>query len=85
MGATSRVAVRTTDDQMAVELLRQGGWQVSGESPEAITVDVEPGSEWEITKALANSDVYVAEMRSLVSSLEAGFMEVTGEENPHDD
>ena len=85
MGATSRVAVRTTDDQMAVELLRQGGWQVNGESPEAITVDVEPGSEWEITKALANSDVYVAEMRSLVSSLEAGFMEVTGEENPHDD
>ena len=83
MGTTSGVAIRTTDDNRAAELLRAGQWQVDSGAGDVLHVKVEAGAEWTITRQLANSGVYVSEMRALSSSLEAGFMEVTGEQVPN--
>ena len=71
--------LRTTDDGEAVKLLREKGWEIAGQSADGLEVIAAPGREWEISRDLANAGIYVAELRSLVGSLEAGFMEVTGE------
>jgi ABC-2 type transport system ATP-binding protein len=76
------VTVRTTDDNRAATLLRDGGWDVRlphGDGPGGgLEVTATPGREWEITRLLAGVGVYVSEMRSGSGSLEAGFMEVAG-------
>ena len=82
MGTTAsvgRVHIRTTDDDRADSLLGEAGWELIDRSEEGLDVAVAPGQEWEISRDLANAGVYVAELRPLVGSLEAGFMEVTGE------
>ena len=43
-------------------------------------MEVATGREWEISRHLANAGVYIAELRPMGGSLEAGFMEVTGEQ-----
>ena len=78
LGGPPRVAVRTTDDGKAAQLLRAAGWQVAEDSPNGLEVASPEGREWEITRDLANGGVYVSAMRSGSRSLEAGFMEVTG-------
>ncbi len=83
MGVSSRVAIRTTDDERAATLLRDAGWDVPTQSGDGLEIAVATGREWEITRDLADGGVYVAEMRLLTSSLEAGFMEVVG--GQHDD
>ena len=83
MGVSSRVAIRTTDDERAATLLRDADWDVPTQSGDGLEIAVATGREWEITRDLADGGVYVAEMRLLTSSLEAGFMEVTG--GQHDD
>ena len=82
MGTTAsvgRVHIRTTDDDRADSLLSEAGWELIDRSEEGLDVAVAPGQEWEISRDLANAGIYVAELRPLVGSLEAGFMEVTGE------
>ena len=76
--------VRTTDDGRAATLLDDAGWRVASQSDDGLEVAVTPGREWEISRDLANGGVYVAELRSLSGSLEAGFMEVTGERERDD-
>ena len=71
--------IRTTDDARAAGLLSEAGWEVMRGSDDGLDVAVTPGREWEISRDLANAGVYVAELRPTVGSLEAGFMEVTGE------
>ena len=83
MGVSSRVAIRTTDDERAATLLRDADWDVPTQSGDGLEIAVATGREWEITRDLADGGVYVAEMRLLTSSLEAGFMEVVG--GQHDD
>ncbi len=78
LGGPARVVVRTTDDQRAAALLRDGGWDVRQPSGNGLEVAAPEGREWEITRDLAGGGVYVSEMRSGSGSLEAGFMEVTG-------
>ena len=78
LGGPPRVAVRTTDDQRAAQLLRAAGWQVGEDSSNGLEVASPEGREWEITRDLASAGVYVSSMRSGSRSLEAGFMEVTG-------
>ena len=83
MGAPAQAFVRSTDDERAAIILQDAGWHIALESPDGLEVAVTPGQEWEISRLLADSGIYVSELRSLGSSLEAGFMEVTGgqEEN----
>ena len=74
-----QVQLRTTDDAEALKLLRERGWEIAGQSADGLEVIAAPGREWEISRDLADAGIYVAELRSLVGSLEAGFMEVTAE------
>ncbi len=78
LGGPPRVAVRTTDDAKAAQLLRTAGWQVDEDSPNGLEVASPEGREWEITRDLAHAGIYISGMRSGSRSLEAGFMEVTG-------
>ena len=78
MGAPAQAFIRTTDDERAATVLQDTGWQVAVQSADGLEVVVTPGDEWQISRDLANSGIYVSELRSLGSSLEAGFMEVTG-------
>ena len=77
MGAPALALVRTTDDHRAATLLADAGWQIADRSADGLEVAVAPGQEWEISRALANSGIYVSQLRSLGNSLEAGFMEIT--------
>ncbi len=82
MGTTSavgRVHIRTTDDQRAANLLHEVGWELINQSEDGLDVAVAVGQEWEVSRDLANAGVYVSELRPIGGSLEAGFMEVTGE------
>ena len=82
MGTTSsigRVHIRTTDDDQAANLLSEAGWELLEQSEDGLDVAAMPGREWEISRDLANAGVYIAELRPLSGSLEAGFMAVTGE------
>ena len=83
MGTTATVGqvhIRTTDDDHAARLLSESGWKLIDRSEDGLDVAVTSGREWEITRDLAAAGIYVAELRSTVGSLEAGFMEVTGEQ-----
>ena len=79
MGGRLQVRVRTTDDERAEVLLRAAGWEIAEKSDAGLDVAATPGREWEISRELAEAGVYVAELRPVGGSLEAGFMEVTGE------
>lgn len=81
MGAPPQVHIRTTDDDRAVVLLRQAGWEIAVQSADGLEIAAAPGREWEITRDLANAGVYVSAMQPIGGGLEAGFMEVTGESN----
>jgi ABC-2 type transport system ATP-binding protein len=80
MGAPALVFLRTTDDDHTATLLTDAGWHIASQSADGLEVAVAPGHEWEISRDLADGGVYVSELRSLGGSLEAGFMEVTGEQ-----
>ena len=75
----SRVRVRTTDDGKAANLLRAAGWEINGTSTDGLEVTATAGREWEISRELAAAGVYIAEMTASGGSLEAGFLEVTGD------
>lgn len=81
MGAPSQALVRTTDNERAAALLREGGWDVIAQSADGLEIAATPGREWEISRDLAGAGVYIAAMTTTGGSLEAGFMAVTGEEN----
>ena len=85
MGGEATALVRTTDDQRAVVLLRDAGWRIESQTPDGLEVAVEAGREWHISRDLARGEVYVSELRSLAGSLEAGFMEVTGNGGSEDE
>ena len=75
----SRVRVKTTDDGAANNVLRSSGWELDGSSADGLLVTTTAGSEWEISRELARAGVYIAEMTPSGSSLEEGFLEVTGD------
>ena len=79
MGAPASALVRTTDDDRAVTVLTDAGWEIRGRSEDGLEVSAAPGREWEISRDLADAGVYVSQLRPASGSLEAGFMEVTSE------
>ena len=72
--------LRTTDDPRAVELLSSLP-SVAGVRSEdgALMVTTPPDRAWELTKALATHEIYVAELAPVQASLERYFLEVTGD------
>ena len=79
MGAPASALVGTTDDERAATVLNDAGWEIRSRSSDGLEVAVDAGREWEISRDLANAGVYVSQLRPASGSLEAGFMEVTGE------
>ncbi|MDE2788041.1 MAG: ABC transporter ATP-binding protein [Chloroflexota bacterium] len=79
MGAPASALVRTTDDERAATVLKDAGWEIRARSADGLEIAAIPGREWEISRDLAHAGVYVSQLRPASTSLEAGFMEVTGE------
>lgn len=79
MGAPASALVRTTDDNRADAVLKDAGWEIKARSADGLEVAATPGREWEISRDLANAGLYISQLRPASGSLEAGFMEVTGE------
>ncbi len=79
MGARASALIRTTDDDRAVTVLTDAGWEIRSRSEDGVEVSAAPGREWEISRDLADAGVYVSQLRPASGSLEAGFMEVTSE------
>ena len=80
MGGKSQVRIRTTDDKRAKVLLAEGGREILDKSDAGLDIALTPGTEWEISRDLAEGGIYLSEMKSTSGSLEAGFMEVTSEQ-----
>ncbi len=85
MGAPASALVRTTDDDRAAALLTDAGWDIRSRSEDGLEVAAAPGREWEISRDLADAGVYVSQLRPASGSLEAGFMEVTGDGQSEDE
>ncbi len=79
MGAPASALVRTTNDDRAASVLEDAGWEIRSRSEDGLEVAVAAGREWEISRDLANAGLYVSQLRPASGSLEAGFMEVTGD------
>jgi ABC-2 type transport system ATP-binding protein len=72
--------IRTTDNRAALDVIRTH--PRVGEIREqdgALLVGISPDRSWELTRALADNDIYVAEMAPVSASLERYFLELTGE------
>ena len=82
---SERVRTKTTDDGKARQILSAIDWVedvTTDEDALLVTAPIERSSE--LTATLAHSEVYVAEMMPVRTSLEEYFLEVTGNamENP---
>jgi ABC-2 type transport system ATP-binding protein len=78
--AKSSIALRTTDDARAVELLRALPWIASAVTADGrIVVETEQQQAPAISRALAEQQIWLAELRPQESTLEDVFMEITGE------
>jgi ABC-2 type transport system ATP-binding protein len=78
--AQNAVRLRTTDDARALELLRAIPQFADVRAEDgALVVTTPPERGWELTRALAAQEVYVAELAPVQVSLEHYFLEVTGE------
>ena len=79
---SEQIRIKTTDDSKALRLLSVLGWLediAMNEDSLLITAPIERSAE--LTAALANAEVYVAEMVPVRKSLEEYFLEVTAREN----
>ena len=79
---SEQIRIKTTDNSKALQLLSTLGWveDISmAEDSLLITAPIERSAE--LTAALANTEVYVAEMVPIRKSLEEYFLEVTGRGN----
>ena len=79
-----KVRVRTTDDTKAQSVLQEAGWTIGDISDDGLQVSASPGNEWQISRELAEHEVYIAEMVPSGASLEEGFLEVTGNAERND-
>jgi ABC-2 type transport system ATP-binding protein len=74
------VQVKTTDDARAQQILAAPPLSFKVEMEDGfLHVDLPPERAWELTRALAEQGVYVAELAPRRASLERYFLEVTGE------
>jgi ABC-2 type transport system ATP-binding protein len=74
--------LKVTDVEKAIEALRALDWarSVNSDGADGIAVEAPPERAWELSRALAEQQVYISEMRPRESTLEDFFLEVTGEE-----
>jgi ABC-2 type transport system ATP-binding protein len=71
--------LRTTDDAKARAALADMNWVAHTEHQDGgLMVTAPPARAWEISRALAQRDVYVNELMPVHRSLEEFFMEITG-------
>jgi ABC-type multidrug transport system ATPase subunit len=71
--------LRTTDDAKARAALADMGWVQHVEHEDgALMVTAPPARAWEISRTLAQREVYINELMSVHRSLEEFFMEITG-------
>ena len=77
----STVRLATTDDESAATILNGLDWVGSVLARDGgLLVEADPARTSELTAALAQSDVYVSELRALDTSLEEYFLDVTADE-----
>ena len=81
VGRQNRVTLSTTDDTRAAVVLGALDWvgAVIVQSG-ALLVDADPARSWELTAALANENVFVSQLRTMKTSLEEYFLDVTGQD-----
>ena len=78
---TSSISLRTTDDAAALEVLRALPWVTSARAEDGrVEVETAPEHSAAISRALAEQQIWLVELRQQESSLEDIFMEITGEE-----
>ena len=78
--AKSSIALRTTDDVRASEILRALPWIASAAIEDGrIVVETDQQQATAISRALAEQQIWLAEMRPQESTLEDVFMEITGD------
>jgi ABC-2 type transport system ATP-binding protein len=78
--AGSAIEIRTTDDLGALKILQQLPWvRGAARSDGRIVVQADVERAPEVSRALAEAAIYLAEMRPQESTLEDFFLEVTGE------
>jgi ABC-type multidrug transport system ATPase subunit len=71
--------LRTTDDAKARAALADMGWVQHVEHQDGgLMVTAPPARAWEISRALAQRDVYINELMPVHRSLEEFFMDITG-------
>jgi ABC-2 type transport system ATP-binding protein len=79
-GANSRFRVHV-DDPRARDVLTAAGWSTQPEADDgSIVVDVDPSRSHEVTRALAQSGIYLSELTPVARSLEEVFLELTEED-----
>lgn len=75
------VQIRTTDNARAIGVLASlGAVAELRQQNGALLVRIPPERSWELTRALAAQDIFVAEMTPVQASLERYFLDVTGGE-----
>lgn len=78
--ARERLRLRTTDDAQAKTILAALPTVSAVETDDgALMVATPPEQAWELTRALAERQIYVAELAPVQASLERYFLDVTGE------
>jgi ABC-2 type transport system ATP-binding protein len=82
-GATSRYRVAVpggADEQaVAVDVLSRAGFRGAYDERGRLVVDVTPDRAHEVTRALATSSIYLAELSPVERTLEEAFLEITHE------
>lgn len=84
-GRAASVLLRTTDDEGAMEALRAMPWVTSVRREDGrLVVDAPLEHTSDISRTLAERQIWLSELRASASSLEEAFMEITaGEETPN--
>ena len=83
LGRRDRLRLVTTDDPGARRLLEALDWVGSvAEADGGLLVEAPSGRAAELSAALSVAGIFPAELRTVATSLEQYFLEVTGEETP---
>jgi ABC-2 type transport system ATP-binding protein len=84
-GRAASVLLRTTDDDGAIAALRAMPWVTSVRREDGrLVVDAPLEHTSDISRTLAERQIWLSELRASESSLEEAFMEITaGEETPN--
>ncbi len=75
------IRMATTDDEKALSILTGLDWvRMATRKDGGLLIEADPTRGADLSAALAQSSVYVSELRTIDTSLEEYFLEVTGED-----